>query len=217
VSLDVSIVVLAKAPVPGRVKTRLCPPLTLDEAALLAAASLDDTLKAVAGVLGARPVLALEGSRTGLPDVRVIPQRGRGLDERMAAAFDDVGGPALLIGADTPQITGALLTAAATTLMAHGVDAVLGRALDGGWWIAGLRVPDARLFLGVPMSTSRTGRAQARRFHEHGLRTVELPLMRDVDRIADARAVAASAPALAFSRRLRAISARSSHVEATII
>lgn len=198
-----NLVVLAKAPRPGFVKTRLCPPCSPSEAASLASASLADTLEAAVGSSADGVVLALEG-RPGswLPaGVRVIAQRGRGLDERLACAFDDVG-PALLIGMDTPQVTSALLDAALSDLAGPCVDAVIGAADDGGWWALGLRRPDPRAFLGVPMSVPTTHAAQLVRLAELGLRVAALPVLRDVDTIDDAIAVAAEASDTQFARQL---------------
>ena len=98
-----AIAVLAKTPVPGRVKTRLCPPCTPAQAASLARAALEDTLAAVTSVAGAHPVLVLDGDPSEWADrIAIVPQRGRGLDERLASAFADLGGPAVLVGMDTP-------------------------------------------------------------------------------------------------------------------
>jgi rSAM/selenodomain-associated transferase 1 len=206
-SADVSVIVLAKAPVPGRVKTRLCPPCTPEQAARVAAAALADTLEAVAALDGRRPVLALDTGAdatpirlAGLDRFTVIPQRGRGLDERLAAAFADVAGPALLVGMDTPQVTPALLARSVARLVEPGIDAVLGSAVDGGYWAVGLRAPTDAAFLGVPMSTACTGVAQRDRLAALGLRVAMLPVLRDVDTAADARAVAAAVPGSRFAR-----------------
>ena len=196
-----SIIVLAKAPTPGRVKTRLCPPLTPWQAATLAEAALADTLDVSIRSGVARVVLALDGDvPVWLPHpVQVMPQRGAGLAERIACAFEDAGGPALLIGMDTPQATPQLLALAIDELASPGVDAVLGGARDGGWWAAGLKRPNRDAFIGVPMSTRRTGAAQARRFRALRLRTVRLPVLRDVDRIDDVYEVSAEAPETRFA------------------
>jgi glycosyltransferase A (GT-A) superfamily protein (DUF2064 family) len=142
------------------------------------------------------------------PGFGVLPQRGDGLDERLAAAYDDAwalrGAPMLLVGMDTPQVTPALLSAAADGLLRDGTDAVLGLASDGGWWALGLRRPDASLLLGVPMSTDGTGAAQAARLAGAGLRVVPLPVLTDVDSADDADAVAAECPASRFAEALRA-------------
>lgn len=205
-----ALIVIAKAPVPGRVKTRLCPPCTPEQAAVLAAASLADTLDVVAAQPADRHVCVLEGEPgPWLPDrFDVIPQRGDGLDARLAAAFEDVGDPALLVGMDTPQLTPEHLGAGLEALTAPGCDAVLGLAPDGGYWAIGLRRPDRRLFAGVPMSTEHTGAAQRERLIAHGLRITMLPELRDVDTIDDARAVADVArPGSRFAAALRRIDA----------
>ena len=99
-----ALLVIAKAPVAGRVKTRLTPPCSPADAAGLAAAALADTLAAVArSRRAARRVLVLDGEPgPWIPrGFDVLPQRGDGLAARLAAAFCDVGGPALLISAWT--------------------------------------------------------------------------------------------------------------------
>lgn len=196
-----ALVVIAKSPRPGAVKTRLCPPCTPAQAAALAEAALADTLDAALATPAAEHVLALDGpTQAGLPPtLRVIPQRGDGLDERLAAAFEDVGGPALVIGMDTPQVTSALLSQALAALSAPGVDAVLGEATDGGYWAIGLQDPAPEALLGVPMSTAFTARAQRARLDGLGLAVADLPRLRDVDRFADVRAVAASHPGGRFA------------------
>jgi uncharacterized protein len=205
--VSVALVVLAKAPVPGRVKTRCCPPCSPEQAAALAEAALVDTLDAVVATPARRRVLVLDGQPGAwLPrGVDVVAQRGAGLDERLAAAFDDVSGPALLVGMDTPQVTVRLLARSAELLMTDGTDAVLGPAADGGFWAVGLRHPDPRLFLGVPMSRPDTHAHQRARLHGHGLRVQSLPMLVDVDDIATAGAVAALIPASRFAAALRRV------------
>jgi glycosyltransferase A (GT-A) superfamily protein (DUF2064 family) len=212
-----SIIVLAKVPVAGRVKTRLCPPLTPPEAASLARAALEDTLGVVLETPASGRVAALDGPPgPWLPrGFEMIRQRGGGLDERIACAFDDVGGPALLIGSDTPQISSMLLAAAGRALLAPGIDAVLGDAVDGGWWIVGLRRAIPSAFIGVPMSTRTTGVEQMDRLLGLGLRVARMPSLRDVDRIDDARAVAAEAPRTRFAATFRSMSYRGAETEET--
>ena len=203
-----NLLVMAKAPVPGHSKTRLCPPCTPAEAAALAEAALADTLETVAAA-GARPVLALDGSPgPWLPaGFRVFPQRGDGLDERLANAWDDAGGPAVQIGMDTPQVTVALLGSAIAALEAPGTGAVLGPAPDGGWWALGLHRPQRRALIGVPMSTPSTGAIQRRRLRALGLRVATLPTLRDVDRFDDALAVAAEVPHSRFAQAVHRLGA----------
>jgi rSAM/selenodomain-associated transferase 1 len=197
-----TLAVIAKAPAPGRSKTRLCPPLSPIEAAELAEAALRDTLAAVTDAAVARAVVVLDGpSGPWLPaGVEVIPQRGDGLDERLANAFSELRGPALIIGMDTPQVSPALLERGVRVLRAAG--AVLGPALDGGYWAIGLRDPDPRALRGVPMSSAVTLAAQRLRLRELGVSVAELAPLRDVDTYADAIAVAAAAPDTAFARAL---------------
>lgn len=198
-----TVMVLAKAPAPGRSKTRLCPPLLPTEAAAVAAAALTDTLDAVARCRARRRVLVLDGSSAcwARPGFDVLSQRGNGLDERLESAHTDVGdGPTFLIGMDTPQLGAHDIDAALDALGRPGVDAVLGVADDGGWWGIGLRTPRPGLFLGVPMSADHTGRAQLARLRGHGLAVRPLPRRRDVDRWDDARAVAREAPGTRFAR-----------------
>jgi rSAM/selenodomain-associated transferase 1 len=200
-----TVIVLAKSPVPGRVKTRLCPPCDPEQAAVLAEAALVDTLQAVAATPCARRVLVLEGAPgPWLPaGFEVLPQRGDGLDERLAYAFEDVGTGGLLIGMDTPQLSHAGLTESLRALEMPDVDAVLGPSLDGGWWAIGLPAPDRAVFLGVPMSTSHTGAAQRARLRALGLRVARLPWLRDVDNFDDALAVACTVPGSAFAAAVR--------------
>jgi rSAM/selenodomain-associated transferase 1 len=200
----VALVVIAKAPVPGRVKTRLCPPCTERQAAALAAAALADTLKAVARTPARRRLLALDGEpgRWLRPGLEVIPQEGSDLGERLGHALTAAGGPALVVGMDTPQLNPATLSHAATRLEDPGVDAVLGPAVDGGYWTIGLREPDRDAFTGVPMSSPHTCAAQRRRLLELGLSVATLPSLLDVDTIEDARAVARVAPHTEFAAAL---------------
>jgi rSAM/selenodomain-associated transferase 1 len=193
--------VIAKAPVPGRSKTRLCPPCTPDQAAALAEAALADTLRAVAATPGADPVVVLDGAPgPWLPrGVEVVAQRGDGLAERLANAFADLGGRALVIGMDTPQVTPALLRNA-LDLLDEG--AVIGGAADGGYWAIGLREPAPAAFDHVPMSEQVTGERQRARLRALGIGFAELPALRDVDTFDDALAVAAVAPSTRFAAAL---------------
>ncbi|NEA06974.1 DUF2064 domain-containing protein, partial [Streptomyces sp. SID10692] len=182
------LLVIAKEPVAGRVKTRLCPPFSPAEAAELAAASLADTLETLLALPARRRVLVLDG-RPGdwvPPGFEVVPQSGGGLDERLAAAFGGCTGPALLVGMDTPQIGATHLAPALAPDAWDGCGAWFGPAEDGGFWALGLAEPDPALLLGVPMSVPETGAVQRRRLVEAGLAVRELPVLVDVDTAADA-------------------------------
>jgi len=203
--------VIAKAPAAGHAKTRLSPPLSPAQAAELAEAALCDTLEAVLQTSATRRVLVLDGPAGDWlpPGIEVIAQRPVGFAERLAGAFEDVGGTAFLIGMDTPQVTPRMLDSALEALGAPANDAVLGLCEDGGYWGIGLRRADARVFAEIPMSTERTGECQRLRLEALGLRTGTLPVLRDVDRHADALAVARQAPSGRFARALARASGRS--------
>ncbi|MER7807738.1 DUF2064 domain-containing protein [Streptomyces sp900116325] len=199
-----TLLVIAKEPLPGLVKTRLTPPFTPAEAAQLAEAALSDTLRTALSLPARRRVLVLDG-RPGPwlpPGIEVVAQCAGGLDERLAAAFGGCTGPALLIGMDTPQITTADLTPALSPDAWDGCDAWFGPADDGGFWALGLAAPDPDLVRGVPMSTPETGAVQRRRLVDAGLTVRDLPPLRDVDTAADAAQVAAAAPHGRFASTL---------------
>ena len=194
-----TLLVIAKEPRPGRVKTRLTPPFTPEQAAALAEASLVDTLHVLLATPARRRVLVLDGAPGPWlpPGFDVVPQCGGGLDERLAAAFAGCDGPALLIGMDTPQVTPALLTVDFADC-----DAYFGPAEDGGFWALGLADPNPALLRGVPMSTPTTGAVQRARLTAAGLRVRDLPPLRDVDTAYDAELVAAEAPEGQFAKEL---------------
>jgi rSAM/selenodomain-associated transferase 1 len=205
--VSATVLVLAKAPVPGQVKTRLCPPATPGEAARIAAASLLDTLDATRGRC---TVVALVGSladaerraevRAALARCRVVPQRGATFAARLVAAHADAGGngPVIQLGMDTPQLDAALLDEAGRAL--GSCDAVLGPARDGGWWALGVHDPrHARVLAGVPMSTPDIGTLTLHALHAAGLRVTLLPELSDVDTMEDAERVAAAVPGSRFA------------------
>jgi glycosyltransferase A (GT-A) superfamily protein (DUF2064 family) len=216
-----TLIVIAKTPVPGQVKTRLCPPFTLEEAAALAAAALADTLDVAAATCADHRLLVLDGE----PDVDLRnaflgrgfvrrPQVNGTLDVRLAAAFAEAAridpGPALLIGMDTPQASASVLDDALICLDEY--DAAFAPALDGGFWALGLREPahprTPMLLHGVPMSLSNTGATQLRRLEDAGLDVLHMPMLRDVDTADCAYAAAELAPDTAFARQLGSIDAR---------
>ena len=195
------LLVIAKAPVPGRVKTRLCPPGTYAQAAEIAAAALADTLAAAGATAAVRHTIVHSG-QIPVPDGwHRVPQRGDGLGARLANGFADTARPgtgSLLIGMDTPQVTPALLGTVAAGLGRY--DAVLGPAEDGGWWALALRDPaDARVLRDVPMSTMDTGTLTVAALRSGGLRVGYGPTLRDVDTAPDAWHVARLCPDTAFA------------------
>ncbi|MDY7526347.1 MULTISPECIES: TIGR04282 family arsenosugar biosynthesis glycosyltransferase [unclassified Cryobacterium] len=213
-----AVVVIAKECLPGRVKTRLHPPLSLEQAALLAAASLDDTLAAVRALPATRRILAFDGVTppVAADAFEILPQTSGRLDARLAAIFDSLDEPTLLIGMDTPQVTTALLEPVFTD-WDDTTDAWFGPANDGGFWALALGDPRGLLsrhvqssgvlsrgdlIRGIPMSQDDTGARQLARLHEAGLRVRRLPHLTDVDTVADADRVAALAPGGRFAASL---------------
>jgi rSAM/selenodomain-associated transferase 1 len=203
--MRLQLLVIAKEPAPGRVKTRLCPPCTPEQAAAVAAASLSDTLRTVNATPAARRTLAICGAYRPPAGWGLVRQRGDGLGQRLAHAFADSavhGLSTLLIGMDTPQVTTAQLAGVAAGL--DRADAVLGPAVDGGWWVLALREPRAaRVLRDVPMSTVDTCALTRMALVRAGLTVEDGPSLRDVDTAADAYAVAAACPHGSFAATVR--------------
>jgi rSAM/selenodomain-associated transferase 1 len=204
------VLVVAKAPEVGRVKTRLGAEIGMERAAAVAAAALLDTVSAATAAVGVgRCHLSLGGDldqavrrrelRAALTGWTVHPQQGADLGARLADAHARVPGPVVQIGMDTPHLTPDLLLAAAGGLDDH--DAVLGPAEDGGWWVLALRDPArAKVLRDVPMSSPATYADTRRALQRDGLRVATAETLRDVDTMADAVAVAEGGGARHFSR-----------------
>lgn len=227
--LDLAVIVMAKAPIPGRVKTRLCPPLTPEQAAILAAGALLDTMQAVSDFartdqLDVCGILALSGPLTGAvqgPAIaglllrqtewdrpwRRMPQIGRTLTDRLMNAHAKAhrhASAVLQIGMDTPQISAGLLAESAERLRDADVDVVLGLAADGGWWALGAKNPRAAKALdGIRTSTDTTGAETLHSLQHNGFRVACLPTLVDVDTIDDAELVADLVPQSRFAGCLR--------------
>lgn len=206
---------IAKEPVPGRVKTRLTPPCSPVEAAAIAEAALADTLAAAMGSGADRVIVVLDGEPGPWcpPGALVVPQGTGDLPTRLATAWRATAGPALQIGMDTPQVGAAGLDHAMGALDDGAADAVLGLAPDGGWWAIGFRRARPDAFAGIPTSRSDTGGRQLRRLEHLGLRTTQLPTTRDVDAWVDALAVATACPGGAFAATVRAVAGRMGTVD----
>jgi len=212
------VLVVAKAPVVGRVKTRLGREVGMERAADLAAAALLDTVRVCAAAYGpARCHLSLDGVLAHgelageLLDETVEwtfhPQRGEDFAARLVNAHEDAsaasGAPVVQVGMDTPHLSErALLEAGA--LLTGPDDAVLGPAYDGGWWLLGVGRPHLVAHLPeVPMSTVETGRLTRDALVRAGARVTEIESLWDVDEFADAELVAARAPHTRFARSWR--------------
>jgi glycosyltransferase A (GT-A) superfamily protein (DUF2064 family) len=214
--LPVTLLVVAKAPEPGRAKTRLAATVGDRVAADIAAAALLDTLDAVAAAPVAARVVALTGdldSAVGVTDIRqrlesftVIEQRGDNFADRLANAHADAadGYPVLQIGMDTPQVTAELLASCAGRLLE--TPAVLGLAHDGGWWVLGVRTPaTAECLRAVPMSQPDTGELTLKALRDTGIDVTPVQELADFDVVDDVAAVRdACGPASRFARVTRA-------------
>ena len=194
--------VVAKAPVPGRVKTRLGAVIGMETAARVAAAALLDTIGACRDAFDEWH-LALDGDLRGacsedalrdqLTGWRIHAQRGGSLGQRLARAHADAAGPGptVQIGMDTPQVTAGDLRQVARA--SEDGNAVLGPAGDGGWWVLALRDPGAAEGLtGVRMSQSDTHRSTQKVLERAGLHVVPARMLRDVDTVSDADDVVGS-------------------------
>lgn len=185
--LTPTLLVFAKMPRAGKVKTRLVPPLSNAEAAEVARACLDATLTRFTGT-SARSRLLLDGVpdrelRALCRSTRVtIARQTRGdLGARLRAAFRAERGPAIAIGSDSPTLDPARIPEAASALATK--DVVLGPAEDGGYYLIGLRAPQTAetLFRGIPWSTKDAARVTLERARELGLTVHLLPAWYDVD------------------------------------
>ncbi|MET3206995.1 MULTISPECIES: DUF2064 domain-containing protein [unclassified Arthrobacter] len=207
-TLDLQVAVIAKECLPGRVKTRLTPPLTPVQAADLAQLSLSRTLDTIRLLPVRERLLVMDGTPRArdAAGFAVVAQTGGPLDERLAAICDDATGPLLIVGMDTPQISPAHLAplrmdwSAATPQ--H--DAWIGPSADGGFWALALRRPDGALVRGVPMSTDTTGADQLSRLAANGLSVGLLPVLRDMDHMDDALEIAAEIPDTEFAAAVAA-------------
>jgi glycosyltransferase A (GT-A) superfamily protein (DUF2064 family) len=218
--LPVTLLVVAKAPEPGRAKTRLAATVGDRVAAEIAAAALLDTLDAVAAAPVAARVVALTGkleAAVGAADIRrrlesftVIGQRGVDFADRLANAHADAssasgGHPVLQIGMDTPQVTDQLLAHCSRRLLQ--AQAVLGMACDGGWWVLGLQTPAAAEYLrSVPMSQPDTGELTLKALRDNGIDVTSVEVLTDFDVVDDVVAVRnACDPASRFARVTHAV------------
>jgi rSAM/selenodomain-associated transferase 1 len=189
------LIVFAKEPVPGRVKTRLASVLGADEAAILhrtltgrtlrvAADAAPDVLELCCTPDHVHPILTALAGGTG---ARLTAQGVGNLGERMARAVERVlasGVPVVIVGTDCPVLSTTYLNQAGQAL-AGGADAVLGPAEDGGYVLIGLRRYAPGLFDDIRWGGVEVCDAQRHRLTQAGFRCAELPVLWDVDRPAD--------------------------------
>lgn len=198
--------IMAKAPRAGEVKTRLCPPLTGEEAAELYRSFLLDKIEQVRSLEGTSRAIAYtpEDSRAFFeevaPDFVLMPQRGRDLGRRLAAVFaqlfDEGYAAAVLIDSDTPTLPREFLARALDLVAAPSSDVVLGPSEDGGYYLIGLRAARPQLFEDMAWSTPRVLPETTRRAQALGLRVAWLPPWFDVDTKEDLERLRASVATL---------------------
>lgn len=199
-----AIAVMAKAPQPGRSKTRLCPPLSPDEAARLSAAFLRDTTENLAAAAAQAPISPYAAYAPAGVEALLSPHLAAGtgllLADGSAPAPDAVRGfgrcllqavrgllnyggheAACLLSSDSPTLPTRLLVEAARLLLAPGDRVVLGPADDGGYYLLGMKRDHAALFSGIDWSTERVADQTRARAREAGIATVELQPWYDVD------------------------------------
>lgn len=199
-----ALVIFAKAPVPGQVKTRLCPPLTSDEAATLHGSFVLDTLERTKlavtkfkvpfdRYLACAPSSALVFFKImeERQSVQLIDQEGDDLGQRMSRAFDALFArgyhQVLIVGTDVPSLPLDHYKQSLALLETH--DLVLGPARDGGYYLIGLKKPAPALFQDIPWSTDRVLALTREKAGQLGWRDALLPEWRDVDTLDDLRAL----------------------------
>lgn len=194
-----ALILLAKAPVPGRVKTRMCPPLTPVGAAALYTCLLEDTAAEMALVAGAHrfvfyaPPAGKRFFRRGsFSRFEPLPQSGRNLGERMENAFAQAFGRGfarvVLVGADCPVLTAAGVRSAFREL-GSSARAVFGPSRDGGFYLIALSAHVPSLFRGTRWGTASVLASVAARCRDAGLPYAFLPPGFDVDTAADLSAL----------------------------
>lgn len=190
-----ALAVMAKAPRPGKVKTRLSPPLTPDQASALNICFLRDTAENIqqvtdasnsAGLVAYTPV-GDEAAFDGLlpPGFQLLGQRGDGFGERLLYACEDLFacgfGAVCLIDSDSPTMPQDALLQAVERLSRGGDRMVLGGCEDGGYYLIGVKRPHPRLFEQIDWSTERVFDQTMQRAREIGLSVEPLPTWYDVD------------------------------------
>lgn len=197
-----ALVIMAKAPQPGAVKTRLCPPLSYPEAAELYHCFLLDTIDKARTLSGVSLVLAYTPASSNdfftslAPDAILMPQLGDDLGDRMAACFTrsfDLGyRHVLLTGSDLPTLPLDYLQQAVALIAKPQVDVALGPSEDGGYYLIGLRQLHSALFADICWSTDTVFADTVRRAEANGLHVASLPRWYDVDTPADLEHLQAS-------------------------
>lgn len=191
-----ALLIFAKHPLPGMVKTRLVPPLSPEEAADLYRCMLGDVMEMVTNFSDLALYLFYEGMDGArdyfagfAPGITSHPQRGNDLGERMAEAFRFVfamgHGAAVIIGTDAPDLPPAFIKEAFGRLESGKSKAVFGPCEDGGYYLLGLVQHNRALFRDLPWSSSAVLQESLKRAKEEGIEVSLLPMWHDVDTVAD--------------------------------
>src|SRR6266545_1777999 len=187
----IAVAIMAKAPRAGEVKTRLCPPLSLADAAELYRRFLLDKIEQVRALSMASLAIAYTPAEARAffeevaPGFVLIPQRGADLGDRLAnslgALLDTGYRGALAIDSDTPTLPLGFLQQALDLITTPEIDVVLGPTEDGGYYLIGLRTVHHELFETMAWSTSQVLPETIRRADAKGLRVACLPPWYDID------------------------------------
>ena len=187
-----AVAIMAKAPQPGEVKTRLCPPLSHGEAAELYRCFLLDKIAQVNALQRVAPVVSYSPTESKPffedvtpPHYMLIPQRGDDLGERLFFTFDQLFRQGytqvIVIDSDTPTLPTAYLQHALMLIAAGENDVVLGPTEDGGYYLLGLRQSHRALFEQMPWSTSQVFPETRRRSERDGLTVACTEYWYDID------------------------------------
>ena len=193
-----ALAIFAKAPVAGQVKTRLCPPLSGEDATRLYECFLLDTVARACSLADVHVFVAITPADTELVfrallpfPVRYIPQRGATLGEREANVFAELlhqgFSRVVIIGSDIPTMPVAHLRDAFTLLASPDTDVVLGPSEDGGYYLIGARALHPELFENITWSTSVVLEQTQHQACCAGLRMAQVPSWYDVDEHDDLR------------------------------
>lgn len=191
-----ALLIFGRRPLPGRVKTRLSPALSPDEAAMLYDCMVRDVVARTARLDLDSRFLFYEDDRGAGEYFRsldrglvLLPQQGPGLGERLSNAFAEVFGrgytTVAAVGTDSPDLPAEFITRAFTQLEAGAADVVFGPAEDGGYYLVGLRGENPEIFREVPWSTGQVLPVSLQRAAQAGLRAELLPQWYDIDEPSD--------------------------------
>lgn len=192
---EAALIIFAKAPIPGQVKTRLCPPLAPDEAATLHGTMVLDTLERSRNLLGfdrflacapsqQHPFFKAVGARQGVHLLeQVLGDLGIRMHQAFSTVFDSGYKSAVVVGTDLPTVHAELFRQALRGLADH--DVVLGPSVDGGYYLIGLNKPAVALFSDIPWSTDQVLPATLAKARDLNLSVELLTQQRDLDTLAE--------------------------------